>query len=151
MWLLLENPDQMELLRNDRSLMGNFIEEVLRYDAPVQGLWRSVTCPAQVGGVEIPQGSPAMVRFGAANRDPRVFDNPDVFDITRPNAKNHVSFGFGVHFCLGAALARQQMSSAFSLILDRVSHIEYARPLEGPLHEPSFFLRPMRELPLRVR
>ena len=151
MWLLLEHPDQMQKLREDRSLMGNFIEEVLRYDAPVQGLWRSVTCPANVAGVEIPQGSATMVRFGAANRDPRVFDDPDVFDITRPNAKNHVSFGFGVHFCLGAALARQQMATAFGLILDRISEIEYSRPLEAPLHEPSFFLRPMRELPLRVR
>jgi cytochrome P450 len=151
MWLLLEHPDQMELLRNDRSLMGNFIEEVLRYDAPVQGLWRSVTCPANVGGVEIPQGSAVMVRYGSANRDPRVFDDPDRFDITRPNAKNHVSFGFGVHFCLGAALARQQMATAFNLILDRVAEIDYARPLEAPLHEPSFFLRPMRELPVRVR
>ena len=151
MLLLLRHPDQLQMLRDDRSLMGNFIEEVLRYDAPVQGLWRSVQCPVTIGGVDIPAHVPAMVRYGAANRDPRVFDNPDVFDITRPNAKNHVSFGFGVHFCLGAALARQQMSSAFNILLDRVSEFELAKPLEYPLYDRSFFLRPLRELHLRVR
>ncbi|MEY2968348.1 MAG: hypothetical protein RIQ64_975 [Actinomycetota bacterium] len=151
MLLLLRHPDQMRLLRDDRSLMPNFIEEVLRYDAPVQGLWRSVQCPVNIGGVDIPEKSAAMVRYGAANRDPRVFENPDVFDIRRPNAKNHVSFGFGVHFCLGAALARQQMSSAFNIILDRVSEVELAKPLEYPVYDRSFFLRPMRELHLKVR
>jgi cytochrome P450 len=151
MILLLRHPDQMQMLRDDRSLMPNFIEEVLRYDAPVQGLWRSVACPVNVAGVEIPEKSAAMIRYGAANRDPRVFENPDVFDIRRPNAKNHISFGFGVHFCLGAALARQQMSSAFNILLDRVAEIELAKPLEYPMYDRSFFLRPLRELHLRVR
>ncbi len=151
MLLLLRHPDQMQLLREDRSLMSNFIEEVLRYDAPVQGLWRSVQCPVNIGGVDIPEKSAAMVRYGAANRDPRVFENPDVFDIRRPNAKNHISFGFGVHFCLGAALARQQMSSAFNILLDRVEEFELAAPLEYPIYDRSFFLRPMRELRLKVR
>ncbi len=151
MLLLLRHPDQQQMLRDDRSLMPNFIEEVLRYDAPVQGLWRSVQCPVSIGGVDIPEKSAAMVRYGAANRDPRVFENPDVFDIRRPNAKNHVSFGFGVHFCLGAALARQQMSSAFSILLDRVAEFELAKPLEFPMYDRSFFLRPLRELHLRVR
>ena len=151
MLLLLRHPDQQQMLRDDRSLMPNFIEEVLRYDAPVQGLWRSVQCPVSIGGVDIPEKSAAMVRYGAANRDPRVFENPDVFDIRRPNAKNHVSFGFGVHFCLGAALARQQMSSAFSILLDRVAEFELDKPLEFPMYDRSFFLRPLRELHLRVR
>ncbi len=151
MVLLLRHPDQMQMLRDDRSLMPNFIEEVLRYDAPVQGLWRSVACPVNVAGVDIPEKSAAMIRYGAANRDPRVFENPDVFDIRRPNAKNHISFGFGVHFCLGAALARQQMSSAFNILLDRVGEFELAKPLEYPMYDRSFFLRPLRELHLRVR
>jgi cytochrome P450 len=151
MLLLIEHPDQMEMLRNDRSLMGNFIEEVLRFDSPVQGLWRSVKCPVTLGGFDIPENKSAMVRFGAANRDPRVFDNPDVFDIKRANAKNHVAFGFGVHFCLGAALARQQMATAFNLLLDRLTEVELAGPMELPIHEPSFFLRPMRKLNLVVK
>jgi cytochrome P450 len=150
MLLLVQHPDQMELLRERRDLMGNFIEEVLRFDAPVQGLWRQAVCPVSVAGQEIPEGANVMMRFGAANRDPRVFDAPERFDITRHNARNHAAFGFGAHFCVGAALARQEMMSAFTALLDRFETIELAEELEMPVHEPSIFLRPMRRLPLRL-
>lgn len=150
MLLLVQHPDQQQLLREQPSLMGNFIEEVLRFDAPVQGLWRQAVCPAHVAGVDIPEGANVMMRFGAANRDPRVFDEPDRFDITRSNARNHSAFGFGAHFCVGAALARQEMASAFVAILDRFESIELAEPMPDPVHEPSIFLRPMKRLPLRV-
>lgn len=150
MMLLATHPDQQALLRDRPELMSNFVEESLRFDSPVQGLWRSVTCPAQVSGVDIPAGASVMVRFGAANRDPRVFDEPDRFDITRPNAHQHVAFGLGTHFCLGAALARQEMTSAFSVLLERTTHIELDGDLPQPLHDPSFFLRPMHALPLRL-
>lgn len=150
MLLLVQHPDQQQLLRERPELMPNFIEEVLRYDAPVQGLWRQTTCPVEVAGVGIPAGASVMMRFGAANRDPRVFDEPGRFDITRPNARNHAAFGFGAHFCVGAALARQEMASAFTALLGRFDSIELAEPLVAPLHEPSIFLRPMRRLALRV-
>ena len=127
----------------------NFIEESLRFDSPVQGLWRRTACPVNVAGVDIAEGSAVMVRFGAANRDPLVFEDPDRFDITRPNATQHVAFGLGAHFCLGAALARQEMSSAFTAMLDRTSWIELDGELPNPLHDPSFFLRPMTTLPIR--
>ena len=90
-----------------------------------------------------------MVRFGAANRDPRMFNDPDRFDITRPDAKNHMAFGFGVHFCVGAALARQELMSSFTAVLDRLDNIELAEPLESPAHEYSVFLRPLKSLPVR--
>ena len=90
-----------------------------------------------------------MVRFGAANRDPRVFAEPDRFDITRANARNHAAFGFGSHFCVGAALARQEMHIAFTVLLDRLDRFELAEGLSKPVHEPSIFLRPMKQLPLR--
>jgi len=150
MWLLATHPDQQQLLRDRPDLMSNFIEESLRIDSPVQGLWRSAKCPASVQGMDIPEGASVMVRFGAANHDPRVFDAPERFDITRDNARNHVAFGFGAHFCIGAALARQQMHSAFTALLDRFSHIELAEPLPVPAHDPSFFLRPLKVLPLRL-
>jgi cytochrome P450 len=150
MLLLVRHPDQLALLRARPDLMTNFIEEVLRVDSPVQGLWRTAACPADVAGVHVPEGSNVMVRFGAANHDPRVFDEPDRFDITRPNARNHVAFGFGAHFCVGAALARQEMHTAFTILLERLSSIELAEPLSEPIHDPSYFLRPMRRLPLRV-
>jgi len=148
MWLLTQYPDQQALLRKRPELMGNFIDEVLRFDSPVQGLWRTATCPVEIAGTTIPEGSAVMMRFGAADRDPRVFDEPDRFDITRANARNHVAFGFGAHFCVGAALARQQMHSAFTMLLDRLDDFRLADDMPVPAHEPSVFLRPMKQLPL---
>ncbi len=150
MWLLVRYPDQQQLLREQPELMGNFIEEVLRFDAPVQGLWRQAVCSANVADTDIPEGANVMMRFGAANRDPRVFDEPDRFDITRHNARNHTAFGFGAHFCVGAALARQEMASSFTAILDRFESFELAEAMPSPVHEPSIFLRPMRHMRLTV-
>ncbi len=150
MMLLATHPEQQATLRAQPQLLGNFVEESLRFDSPVQGLWRRAACPAHVAGVDIPEGGSVMVRFGAANRDPRVFEDPDRFDITRANANNHMAFGLGAHFCLGAALARQEMMSAFSYLIERTEHIELDGELPQPLHEPSFFLRPMKALPLRL-
>ncbi len=150
MKLLVTHPDQQELLRSKPELLGNFVEESLRFDSPVQGLWRRCVLPASVGGVDVPADSSVMVRFGAANRDPEVFDDPGRFDITRDNANQHVAFGLGAHFCLGAALARQEMTSAFRILLEQTTWIELDGELPSPLHEPSFFLRPMKALPLRL-
>ncbi len=149
MWLLLRHPDQMELLRADRSLLRNFIEESLRFDSPVAGLWRTAVTDTRLGGVDIPEGAQVMARYAAANRDAAVFDGPDRFDITRENANQHLAFGLGNHFCIGAALARAELMSAFTAILDRMEDIELAEPLDDQPHEFSFFLRPMKRLPLR--
>ena len=149
MWLLLTHPDQLELLRARPELMKNFIEETLRFDSPVQGLWRTTTCPVDVAGVTVPEGSSLMVRYGAANRDDRQFDEPERFDIRREDARHHVAFGLGPHYCVGAALARQELLSSFTILLDRLGDIELAEPLPPRPHEPSLFLRPMKRLPLR--
>jgi cytochrome P450 len=149
MYLLATHQDQQELLRSQPELLGNFVEESLRFDSPVQGLWRRSTCPVAVQGVEIPEGASVMVRYGAANRDPLAFDEPDRFNIARENANQHVAFGLGAHFCLGAALARQEMISAFRILLERTTWIEIDGELPMPRHEPSIFLRPMNTLPLR--
>ena len=146
--LLITHPDQMSALRADPELMKNFIEEALRFDSPVQGLWRHANCPTTVGGVDIPADASVMVRYGAANRDPRAFEEPDRFDITRAEAKNHLAFGFGAHYCVGAALARQEMLTSFTILLERLDDIQLAEPLPTPVHVPSFFLRPMKRLPL---
>jgi cytochrome P450 len=149
MFLLATHNEQQELLRAKPALLGNFVEEALRYDSPVQGLWRRSTCPVAVHGVEIPADASVMVRYGAANRDPLMFEEPDRFDITRENANQHVAFGLGAHFCLGAALARQETTSAFRVLLERTSWIEIDGELPMPRHEPSVFLRPMNTLPIR--
>ena len=149
LWLLIRCPDQMAKLRADRSLMNNFIDESLRFDSPVAGLWRTATCPATVAGTEIPQGAAVMVRYAAANRDPAKFDDADTFDIERRNAKEHIAFGWGNHFCVGAWLARAELRCAFTALLDRLDDIELSRPLDELPHEFSFMLRPLKELPIR--
>jgi cytochrome P450 len=148
LWLLIRHPEQMAMLRADRSLLDNFIDESLRVDSPVAGLWRTTTRDVELAGVGIPQHSSVMVRYAAANRDPAHFVNPEKFDITRSNANEHVAFGFGNHFCVGAWLARTELRIAFTALLDRLDDIELARPLEPLPHEFSFFLRPMKELPI---
>jgi len=150
MWLLLRHPDQFALLREDEARLGGFIEEVLRFDSPVQGLWRSTACPVEIGGVELPEGATVMVRYGAANRDPDRFEDPDRFDIRRPDVREHVAFGLGPHYCIGAALARMEMRVAFEVLLARFPVIELAAPVPTPAHGPSTFLRSMKELRLRL-
>ena len=149
MLLLLRHPDQQQVLRAHPELMKNFVEEVLRIDSPVQGLWRHTTCPVDVAGTTIPAGASVMIRYGSANHDPRGFTEPDRFDIARPDARNHLAFGLGAHYCVGAALARQEMLSSFTILLDRLTDIELARPVPEPAHDPSIFLRPLKELHLR--
>jgi len=149
MWLLLRYPEQQAVLRAQPELMRNFVEEVLRFDSPVQGLWRQTTCPVEIAGTTIPEGASVMVRYGSANHDPRGFEDPERFDVAREDARNHLAFGLGPHYCVGAALARQEMLSSFTILLDRLSDIELAQPVATPAHSPSIFLRPLRELHLR--
>jgi cytochrome P450 len=149
MWLLTRYPDVQDRIRRDPTLVPAFIEEVLRFESPVQGLARRATRDVEVGGVVIPEGSMVMIRYAAANRDASVFDHADEFDIDRGRNPQHLAFGVGPHFCVGAALARQELLSAFTQWLARTSSIELAQPLSAPVHEPSFILFPMKELPLR--
>ncbi|MBU97979.1 MAG: cytochrome [Acidimicrobiaceae bacterium] len=146
MLLLLQYPDQMEKLRSDPSLIKNFIEESLRFDSPVAGLWRTTACPVDIGGASIPKGSPVMPRFASANRDPEMFESPEKFDIERENVNQHMAFGLGSHFCLGASLARAELLAAFTIILDRLDDIHLIGEMGQEIHNFSFFLRPMKEL-----
>ena len=146
MLLLLQYPDQIEKLRSDPSLIKNFIEESLRFDSPVAGLWRTTACPVDIGGASIPEGSPVMPRFASANRDPEMFESPEKFDIERENVNQHMAFGLGSHFCLGASLARAELLAAFTIILDRLDDIHLIGEMGQEIHNFSFFLRPMKEL-----
>ena len=149
MWLLTRYPDVQERVRADLSLVPTFVEEVLRFESPVQGLSRRATQDVELGGVVIPEGAMVMIRYAAANRDAGVFERADEFDLDRAKSPQHLAFGVGPHFCVGAALARQELHSAFTQWLQRTSHIELARPFDGAVHHPSFILFPMKELPLR--
>ncbi|WP_328895572.1 cytochrome P450 [Streptomyces sp. NBC_00236] len=117
---LLRDPDALRLLRAEPELAGNTVEEVLRYDAPVQLTTRVARQDTAVGGTVARAGDMLLVLIGAANRDPQVFEDPDSFDIRRPRASQHLSFSAGAHFCLGAALARLEVRIAFELFATRV-------------------------------
>jgi cytochrome P450 len=126
MLLLIENPDQMELLRNDRSLLRNFAEEALRHSSSVQGLFRRTTVETELSGVTIPANSIIHTRYGSANWDESVFPEPEKFDVTRENASKHLAFSRGPHFCVGQPLAIQELMIGFDRILDRLDNIQLA-------------------------
>ena len=151
MWLLLRHPETMQRLRDDPNLIKRFCEEALRFESPVQGLARMTTRDVELAGTLIPEGSMVLTRYGAANRDPARFACPHNFDIDRPNAGAHLAFGSGPHFCVGASLARQEMISAFTALLNRLDDIELERELPYPAHDPSLYFMPMKELPITFR
>jgi cytochrome P450 len=120
---LLENPGQLELLRDQRELLPSAIEEVLRFRSPVQWLMRTPTRDIELAGQTIPRGSLVLPMLGSANRDERYFPEPERFDITR-EANPHLAFGHGIHFCMGAPLARLEAKIALTDLLDRVPHLQ---------------------------
>jgi cytochrome P450 len=118
MYTLLQHPAQLELLRRDPSLIPNAIEEMLRYEPPVQLLARFARSDMEFFGKKIKKNQMILPIIGSANRDPRANENPDVFDVTRKNIK-HVSFGHGIHLCLGLNLARLEAKVAINALLKR--------------------------------
>jgi cytochrome P450 len=120
---LLRNPDQLAALRADPSLITGTVEEVLRYDPPVQLTNRVARSPMRIGDVDVPADGMILMLLGAANRDPAVFAEPDRFDITR-DARQHLSFAAGAHFCLGAPLARLEGTIALSAFAGRITDPE---------------------------
>jgi len=143
---LHRNPDQLELLKSNLSLMPNAIEEFLRYDSSVQLTYHVAMEDVEIGGVKIPQGDNVMCLLGSANHDPAVYpDHPDRLDITRPNVRP-LSFGGGIHFCLGAQLARLEAEVALTTLLRRIPNLRID-DVENPKWRPTFVLRGLKELP----
>jgi len=143
---LLRNPDQLQIAREDPSIIPNVVEEALRFDSPVQFLFRRTTQDVDVAGVTIPAGSEVSPIYASANRDGRRFPDPDRFDVRR-NAQGHVAFGHGVHFCLGAPLARLEARVALEEVLGRLAGIEL-KGADEPERLNSLFLRGFASLPL---
>ena len=146
MRLLIEQPQQLASLVEDPSRIANFVEEVLRLESPVQGLMRIALEDTSLGGVQLPKGSVIMLRYGAANRDEAVFADADRLDVCRDNANRQLAFGSGVHACVGAPLARQEMISAFAAIIRRMKNFAFDPARPEPDNDPSFLLRGLNNL-----
>jgi cytochrome P450 len=125
-WLFANYSDQWDLVRNDPSLIPAAINEILRMEAPIQGFSRYVARDYDLDGVLLPEGSRAIIFYGAANRDPRQFPHPNRFDVRRDNAGRHMAFGTGSHVCLGMNLAKLEMQALFTALARKVVrfHIE---------------------------
>lgn len=144
--LLLQRPGTLERLRDDEQLLRNFIEEALRFETPVIHLWRVATRDTELGGVKLPAGSMVTLGYASANRDEAVFEDAETFDIERRKAGAHLAFGSGPHHCPGAPLARQEMFSTFTIMLNRMDNIRLKEPSEPFEHLPSSFLRGLKSL-----
>lgn len=144
--LLIQNSEEQAKLRSNPDLISGAVEEILRLETPTTGMWRRATQDAQIGGVAIPEGSFLMVRFAAGNRDESVFKRGGEMRVDRDNADNHLAFGQGTHFCLGAQLARTELQVALTALLSRTENwglVEGKNPLT---HNPNVLLRGLTDL-----
>lgn len=146
---LLEHPDQFERLVREPEGLPVAIEEMIRWVTPLLNMRRTATEDVEIQGTTIRKGEQVLLMYAAANRDERVFDDPQTFDITR-NPNPHVSFGIGTHFCMGANIARLELRCVFEQILEKLPNL--SRATEGPLpiNGPAF-ARGLRTLPVRLR
>ncbi|MEM9745775.1 MAG: cytochrome P450 [Actinomycetota bacterium] len=146
MLALIEHQDQLRLLQDDPELLNNAVEEMIRWTAPVRHFMRTAQEDTEILGQEIRKGDWLYLSYKAANLDPKVFDDPLTFDITRPNAAKNISFGYGVHFCLGAQLARNELRHLFGRLVPEIESIE----LDGAASSmSSTFVGGLKTLPIR--
>ncbi|WP_198653421.1 cytochrome P450 [Actinocorallia populi] len=150
--ILADNPGIQKRLREQPELIGNFIEETLRTESPIKGDFRLSKVPVTVGGVDLPAGTTVMLMNGAANRDPKHFEDPDTFDLDRKNARHHIAFGRGIHTCPGAPLARAEAKVCLERLLARTTDIRVSEKAHGPAgardfqYLPTFILRGLMNL-----
>ncbi|BBZ00676.1 cytochrome P450 [Mycolicibacterium chitae] len=142
---LIDNPDQLDRLKGDMSLMPLAVEEMIRWTTPVKEFMRTAAADTEVRGVPIKEGESVYLAYVSANRDEEVFDDPFTFDVGRDPNK-HLAFGYGVHFCLGAALARMEINSFFTELLPRLDSIELAG---APELTSTVFVGGLKHLPIR--
>ena len=144
--IFVDRPGQWRRMREDRALVEFAIEETLRYESPVQLLTRTVTRDIEIDGQKIQRGERVAVSYGAANRDPAAFPDPDTFSLERDQSR-HLGFGAGVHYCLGAPLARMEAGIMLNAMLDRFSSIE--RGAQAQRQRATNLLFGFRKLPLK--
>jgi cytochrome P450 len=149
-----EQPDLQQLLRDDREAIPRLVEEVVRLQSPIQGNFRLSRVATTIGSVDIPAGTTVMVLNAAANRDPRQFEDPGALDLDRVNGRQHVGFGFGIHACAGAPLARAEGRVSLERLLARMADIRIDEAEHGPAadrryhYTPIYMLRGLEQLHL---
>ncbi|THA62898.1 cytochrome P450 [Streptomyces sp. A0958] len=141
-WTLLRHPEQLAALRADHGLLPSALEELMRYDTPLQMFERWVLDDIEIDGTVIPRGSEVALLFGSANRDPARFTDPDTLDLTRRD-NPHITFGAGIHFCLGAPLARVELAASFGELLRKAPGLRLAAE---PEWNPGYVIRGVKEL-----
>jgi cytochrome P450/quinol monooxygenase YgiN len=146
LYLLVQQPDIASRLRKEPELSARFVDEVLRLESPTQGLWRGVIRDVEIGGVPIAKGSTLHLRYGAANRDPEMFEDPDRLDLDRRNASRHVAFAAGEHRCPGEGLTKLEQRLSVELFLARMGDLRFAPGRNDFEHLRGFWLRALREL-----
>tara|TARA_S200000501_G_scaffold379003_1_gene446080 strand:- start:7942 stop:9201 length:1260 start_codon:yes stop_codon:yes gene_type:complete len=145
--LLIKQPDQWELLKsNPEMYLPVLVEEILRLEGPVQGLFRETACDVEFQGVRIPKGSVINVRYASANLDSEIFEVPQELNLERANARQHLAFGFGTHYCMGAPLARREILLSFKVLLEKVDKMWFLDDLNDFKHHQNYCLRALREL-----
>ena len=154
MQLIGERPDLQQRLRAEPDLIPGFIEETLRLESPIQGEFRLPRVATRIGTVDIPPGTNVMVHNGAANRDPRQFEAPNEFRLDRTDGRLHLGFGFGIHTCVGAPLARAEARASLVRLLARMTDIKISEREHGPAgarryeYSPTYMLRGLERLHL---
>jgi len=146
LYYLICDPALMARIAADRDLIPGFVEETLRLLSPTNNMWRVATQDTHIGGEPIGKGDLILLRYGSANRDSRRFENPEIFDETRPDAKAHLAFGAGIHTCIGAQLARKEMIVGFNVVLDRLKNLRFQPGKNEFRYSPSILLRGVLEL-----
>ena len=147
---LITNPEQMAALRADRSLLPGAIEEFLRFESPVKNATLRYTVePTEIGGVSVPAGEFVVLSLGSANRDPDRFADPDRLEVDR-DTSGHMAFGHGIHYCLGAPLARLEADIAFNRLLDAYDRIELTVPVDELRWRPGLIIRGLEKFPVHL-
>ena len=149
--VLLRHPDQFAEVAADPQLIPDLVEEALRYVTPVQYTFRTALAPIELpGGEVLGEGETIILMLVGANRDPQIFDEPNHFDIHRHNARKHLAFGFGVHHCLGAALARMEAEVTWRHLFARFPDPQAWSLAGTPVPNPSRMIHGLRSLPVQV-
>ncbi|MFE4373081.1 cytochrome P450 [Streptomyces sp. NPDC056835] len=145
-YALFRHPGQLAALRADRALLPTAVEELMRYDTPLQLFERWVLDPVEIGGTTVPRGAEVALLFGSANRDPAVFADPDGLDLARRD-NPHISFSAGIHYCIGAPLARIELAASMAAVLELAPGLRLAAE---PVRKPNFVIRGLESLPVAV-